>query len=83
MNADPSGADPLPYAVLLRRVKDLRSQLRARRKSAPDTAAAQRWLDWERHVAEELRSHPLNDDLVRLAVRLENALAERPDRRQD
>ena len=69
---------PLPYAALLRRVKSLRSLIRARRKEAPNAAAAESWKAWERNISEELRSHPLNEDLMRLADRLERALKE-PD----
>lgn len=78
MNADPSGdRAPLPYADALRRVKNLRIEIQRRRKSAPDAASAEPWRAWERHISEELRCHPLNDDLVRLAERLEQALKNR------
>lgn len=83
MNAEPPGADPLPYAVLLRQVQNLRTQIRDRRTSAPDPRTADAWRRWERHINEELRSHPLNDDLVRLAERLENALRAHPGRGRD
>ena len=75
MNAGPADEPaPLPYADVLRRVKDLRAEIQRRRKAAPDAASAEPWKAWERHISEELRSHPLNDDLVRLAERLQKAL---------
>ncbi len=76
--SSPGAPDPLPYAVLLQRVKTLRSLIRDRRKEAPNAAAAESWKAWERNISEELRSHPLNEDLMRLAERLERALKE-PD----
>lgn len=68
-DSGPPPALPASFAELDRYIRARRREAaRRRRTAAPDEAARLRTLETD--IADTLRAHPLNDDLVRLMQRV-------------